>query len=375
MGPVVNRRIALTTPRYPPFVGGTETHVFEVGRRLAGQGFEVSVLTTDPRGDLAPVSRQEEVTVRRFPVRPRSGDLCWAPRLLDAVRTGGFDLVHVQGAHTLLAPTVLSAAQRAGIATVITFHTGGHSSRIRSALRGAQWRTLRHRLRAADAMVAVSEHERATFARAAACDHGSIRLIRNGTVALPVGGGPSQFSGEPLVVSVGRLERYKGHQHAMAAVAELRRRRPGVRLVVVGRGRYEKQLRRLAKRLGIDGTVSFASFDHEDRGGLGALISASDVVLLMSEYEAHPVAVAEALGLGRRVVVAEAPGLSELGGHDLVTVVDPACGPSRLAAVIEEQADAPAGTAPVLPTWDDTAAELAALYAEVLERRPAPARR
>jgi len=362
----MSMRLALTTPRYPPLLGGTETHVYEVGRRLAASGHDVTVLTTDPHGTLPVSEVHEGVTVRRFAARPRNGDLCWSPDLLAAVGSGGFDLVHVQGAHTLLAPTVLRAARGAGVPAVVTFHTGGHSSRLRSSLRSVQWRALRRGLRGAAALVAVSEHEVGIFARAAAIDPARIHVIRNGCDPLPVAGTPPLFSGQPLIVAVGRLERYKGHHRLIAAMAELLPRRPEAHLVLVGRGTYEDQLRKQAERLGVGPAVSFTSFDHQARDGLGALVSAAHVVALLSDYEAHPVAVLEALALGRRVLVADAPGLSELAPYELVTVVDPAWGPGALAHALEETAEAPAAPAPALPTWDDTTSALGRLYDDVL---------
>ena len=43
----------------------------------------------------------------------------------------------------------------------------------------------------------------------------------------------------------------------------------------------------------------------------------------MSDYEANPVAVMEALALGRKVVVADTSGLSELASEGLATAVPP----------------------------------------------------
>ena len=52
-------RVLLVAARYIPYVGGLETHVFEVGRRLAVAGVEVTVLTTDVSGTLPTVEKFE----------------------------------------------------------------------------------------------------------------------------------------------------------------------------------------------------------------------------------------------------------------------------------------------------------------------------
>ena len=326
------------------------------------------MLTTDVSGRLAPHEADGALVVRRFPARPRHGDLHVSPALAREVARGGYDLVHVQGMSTFLPPMVLRAAQRAGIPTVATFHTGGHSSRVRSAIREAQWRTLRPLLRRSSALVAVCAYEVEVFARRLGVDPGAIRLIRNGAEALPVRAastGSVAVSGSPLICSVGRLERYKGHHRLIAAVPALLELAPDAHLVVVGRGAYERQLRRLVVRLGVSRAVTFTAFDSDERGALGDLVRASDVVALLSDYEANPVALMEALALGRKVVVAATSGLSELAAEGLATAVAPDAAPGALAAVLCRVAGEPEPLAPALPTWDACVEELLGVYAAV----------
>src|ERR1700730_803254 len=77
---------------------------------------------------------------------------------------------------------------------------------------------------------------------------------------------------------------------------------PDAHLAVIGRGPFEHELRRLVARLQVEHAVTFTSFDATQREALGALVRSCDVVALMSDYEAHPVAVMEAVALERKVV-------------------------------------------------------------------------
>lgn len=358
----------MVTPRFPPEVGGTETHVREVARRIASRGVDVTVLTTDVSGGLPPVEQQGQLLVRRFSARPRATDLYASPRLARQVAEGGYDLVHVQGIHTLVPPLALVAAERARTPTVVTFHTGGHSSRLRAANRGAQWRALRPLLRRSRALIAVCSYEVEVFTDRLGLDRAAIRLIRNGAEPLPLEDSAPAVSGRPLVCSVGRLERYKGHQRLIAAMPWLLATAPAAHLAVVGRGAYERHLRRLAARLGVEHAVTFMAFDTTDRSGLGTLVRSSDVVALMSDYEAHPVAVLEALALGRKVVVAATSGLTELADEDgAVTTVPLDTRPAALAAVLGRVARAPAPPPPVLRTWDDCATDVLEVYRQAVE--------
>ena len=356
----------MVTSQYSPHLGGVETHVNEVARRMAARGLDVTVLTTDLQGELPPVEHDGGLTVRRYPAWPSSADLYISPGLVRQVGGGGYDLVHVQGVNNFLPPLALVSAQRAGVPTVATFHTGGHSSRLRTMVRGAQWQALRPLLRRTKGLVAVCHFEVEAFARRLGLEPERIRLIRNGAEPLPVGDSVPEISGSPLVCSVARLERYKGHHRLIAAMPALLDVAPGARLAVIGRGSFEPQLRRQVARLHVDHAVAFTSFDASQRQALGTLLKSSDVVALMSDYEANPVAVMEALALGRKVVVADTSGLSELASEGLATAVAPKASPRELAEVLARVAALPDPTPPRLPTWDDCTDQLLALYEEIV---------
>lgn len=362
-------RVAMVASRFPPFLGGIETHVAEVASRMATRGPEVTVFTTDLSGRLAPCEKQGALTVRRFRAGPRRTDLHASPTLVRELVNSSYDLVHVQGLHTLLPPMTLAACQHAGIPTVVTFHTGGHSSRLRTAIREPQWQMLRPLLRRSSALIAVCDYEVEQFARRLKVDPQKIRLIRNGAEPLPVDGSPSPVTGSPLISSVGRLERYKGHHRLIAAMPALLEMAPDARLVVVGRGSYERQLRRLVIRLGVERAVTFTSFDAANRAALGTLIRSSDIVALLSDYEANPVALMEALALGRKIVVADTSGLSELASEGLAIAVPPKAPPTELARTLIDVAAAMSPNSPALPTWEHCVDQLLRVYAEIVPTR------
>ncbi len=62
-------KIAQVCPRYKPHIGGVETVVEEISRRLAAQGHDVSVITTDPARSLPGEETIDGVKVYRFPAR------------------------------------------------------------------------------------------------------------------------------------------------------------------------------------------------------------------------------------------------------------------------------------------------------------------
>ena len=73
-----------------------------------------------------------------------------------------------------------------------------------------------------------------------------------------------------------------------------------------------------------------------------------------------------ALGRGTRALVADTSGLSELGTAGLATTIDLEASPQEIAAAVLTLAAAPPVSSPAIPTWDDCADQLHALYREVV---------
>jgi glycosyltransferase involved in cell wall biosynthesis len=363
-------RVAMITSRCFPYMGGIETHVHEVVPRLVDRGVEVEVLTSDPSGKLDRSEVVDGALVRRFGAWPAGRDYYFCPDLLRYLSAGRYDVVHVQGVHNLLAPTALAVATHKKMPTVLTFHTGGNSSALRTRLRTAQWRMIAPILGRTTQLIAVCEYEAGLFRRALGRRVGDIALVRNGSEPLPVE--PSAdigVSGSPLIVSVGRLERYKGHHRVVVAMSALTQLAPEAKLAIVGSGPYEAELRRLVAEQALDEQVVFKTFAPIERGALGSLVASADLMVLMSEYEAHPVAVMEALALGRDVLCADTSGLSELETAGLIRTAPLLSPPDDLARrMLEVSAEHRWRLAPPqLPSWDDCASALYEVYEKVVK--------
>ena len=173
-------RLLMVTPRYFPLMGGVETHVHEVARRLARRGVDVTVLTTNPAGELPSVEDVEGVTVRRVRAWPANRDYYFAPEIGRIVQEGEWDLVHLQSYHTLVAPITMAAARRAHVPYVVTFHPGGHTSQLRNRLRGVQQLLLRPLLAGAERLIAVARFELEMFSRRLHLPHEKFVHIPNG---------------------------------------------------------------------------------------------------------------------------------------------------------------------------------------------------
>ncbi|NPV65888.1 MAG: glycosyltransferase family 4 protein [Anaerolineae bacterium] len=361
-------RVLQVTARYLPLVGGTEMHTYQVASRLATSGIDVTVLTTDRGGQLLPVEEIAGVSVRRVRAWPSGRDYYFAPDLIPVITEERWDVVHCQGYHTLVAPLAMLAALRARIPYVLTFHSGGHSSRLRQALRGAQIGLLRPLLVRASRLIAVSEFERRHFSALLRLPAGRIVVIPNGSDLPRL---PRQPAAVParLIVSVGRLERYKGHQRVIAALPGVLAHQPEARLQIVGSGPYEPELRRLAAKLGVAERVEIGAISGADREAMARLLASAGVVALLSDYESQGLGATEALSLGCPLLVNDASALSDLTRYPLVRAVPPDAGPEAVARALLEllalEREANAGGI-VLPTWEACTADLLALYQSIV---------
>ena len=355
----------LVAARYLPFTGGVELHVHEVGRRVAALGAAVTILTTDPSGALPRRESSEGVEVIRVPAWPRKRDYYVAPSLFRYIRPQAWDVVHVQGYQTFVAPLAMAAARRSGLPYVLTFHGGGHSSAVRNGLRPAQLALLRPLLARAARLVAVAPHEVELYARRLRLPKERFVVISNGS-DLPLEDAADVPRQQSLIASIGRLERYKGHHRVIEALPSLLKIRPDARLWVAGNGPDEAALQETARRLGVAERVDIRAVPVGERGELARELARVKVVVSMSEFETQPIAMLEALSLGCRLVVARSPGLESLADSGLARGIAADSGPAEIAGAVAAELDRPSpDEPPALPTWDDCAEALHRLYASV----------
>lgn len=285
-------KIVQVTPRYPPHVGGVETHVKEISERLVERGHEVTVVTADAGSDVPNRSVRNGVIVRRCRGFAPGGAFHLAPGITPVVRRSGADVVHAHNYHSL---PMLFAALGADAPLIVTPHYHGTSaSRLRNRLLRLYRPLGKWAQRRADAVIAVSEWE--------------CRQLRDDFVVtpdiIPNGLQTEVFRAakpvdheRPYLLCVGRLEEYKGVQHVIRALPDL----PEYDLYVVGSGNYQAKLRDIARTFGVEDRVEFFGYVDSDR--LPSLYTGSTVYLLLSKFEAYGMTVAEALASGTPCVV------------------------------------------------------------------------
>lgn len=103
---------------------------------------------------------------------------------------------------------------------------------------------------------------------------------------------------EIILISVGRLIKRKGYEYAIQAVSKLPHQ--NVKYLIIGDGPEEKNLKDLAKQLGVEDTVKFLGFVPEDKKF--QYLSISDIYVLSSLHEGFGICLLEAMYCGLPIV-------------------------------------------------------------------------
>jgi glycosyltransferase involved in cell wall biosynthesis len=358
--------VLMVTPRYFPYMGGLETHVHEAGRRLVGSGVDVTLLTTVPHTSPTPLPNEEVIEgmrIIRVHAWPPQRDYYVAPEIYSIIKRGRWDLVHCQGCHTFVPPLAMLAAKKARLPYIVTFHSGGHSSPLRTGIRGIQWKLLRPLLAGASKLIGVSHFEADYFRDLLRLPAELFSVIPPPSTLPDLMQLPMRTSIEPLIISVGRLERYKGHQRLITALPKIREQRPDSRLLILGAGPYEATLRELARKVGVSEHVEIRAIPGNDRQTMAELLSQATLLALLSEYEAHPAVVEEALALQCPVLVANTSGMRELAEQGFARAVSLNSTPEEIAKAALHQIEEPLLPAQLaLPTWEDSTRKLLTVY-------------
>ncbi len=117
----------------------------------------------------------------------------------------------------------------------------------------------------------------------------------------------------PLLLYVGRLRILKGIHYLLYAMADIIKKYPNAKLLVIGGGAGEKDMHILTNKLGIGNNVLFGGrFSNEQ---LPEFYAAADIVIVPSTHEGFPLVVLEAMASGKPVVASNISGIPEAIKH------------------------------------------------------------
>jgi 1,2-diacylglycerol 3-alpha-glucosyltransferase len=395
-------RVALTTESYLPYVSGVTVSVDALARGLGALGHEVRVIAPRPARGSQPESvgssgPEPDIAWLDSYQLPRLAPPAfrmpwpnpWARALREAERWRP-DVVH---AHSPFVTGLLARdlARRTRAPLVFTHHTRfaayghylGPLARPGSALTDAYLRRFWERCAAivapstdlADEIRArlTDEHRERVHVVPTGIDVDGIRALRPAESRVEAG-----WPSDALVVAtLGRLAPEKSVDVILDAAAVLFERAPAARLLVIGGGPSEDEVRARAAAFG--GRVHLTGA----RPRLEALarLRAADLFAFASRTETQGLVLAEALAAGLPAVAIQAPGVADSvrdGIDGRIVVAEPASTrAARLASALVELAEDEARRTQMAARARDDAgrfalpvrvAEIEAIYQDVAAR-------
>lgn len=131
----------------------------------------------------------------------------------------------------------------------------------------------------------------------------------------------------PILINVASLRAIKGQQYLLRAFEKVRRR-VECRLVILGQGEKEKELKNLAKSLGVSRDVAFLGFQENPF----KFMKGASVFVLSSLCEGLPLVLLEAMAVGTPVISTDCPsGPREIIKHSQNGLLVPARDVTSLA--------------------------------------------
>jgi glycosyltransferase involved in cell wall biosynthesis len=380
-------KILLLTQRFPPALGGVETHVRHLAEGLTQHGDDIEVLTTDLRTD-SPLERLPEedgefpypvhrVRAIKAAVLPHAlGNV--SPSMIGHVLSGHWDVVHghAYGFFPTFAASLGGLLDRSAL--VLTPHSdpGRPSLEKRAFDRVVPLVTLRQ----AHRVIALTELEAGHLERLGVA-RGRIAVIPNGVDMAEFAWGPNRVrdgDGTSVLFAGRCYPDQKGLEVLMHAVSQLPREM-AVHLRIVGEdwGGYAV-VRDLARRLGIEDRVTLVGM--LERSQLLDEFRRADVFVLPSLFDSFPIAILEAMAAGLPVIATRVGGVPEvvLDGETGL-LVEPG-DPKRLASAIEALASDEGARREMgkrgraraqLFSWDEVIARTRRVYAEAVNGRAA----
>jgi glycosyltransferase involved in cell wall biosynthesis len=163
-------------------------------------------------------------------------------------------------------------------------------------------------------------------------------VIPNGIDTAPLLRLPASDAEPPTIGTYARLWPQKRVDRILHAAEGLAREGRAFDLKILGEGPTRDQLEGLARRLGLDERVTFAS----DPGGPVQAMPLLDIFVLSSDQEAFPLTPMEAMAAARPVVATRVGAVAEIVEHEVTgLLVDPR-DDSALVAALRRLLDEPA---------------------------------
>ena len=113
---------------------------------------------------------------------------------------------------------------------------------------------------------------------------------------------------KPCILNIARLDAQKNHKRLIEAFMIVSRTFPDTKLVLVGEGELQHDMKKQVEKVGLSGKVFFEGFQDDIPGYL----EEADIFCLSSDYEGMPMTLIEAMASGMPIVSTNVGGIPDM---------------------------------------------------------------
>ena len=312
-------KVLMVISQFYPIIGGAEKQAQLLAQKLIKKGIDVNIVTGRWKFRTARKERINGIPVfRNFAF--------WGMFGIKGIRTIGaliymmslglflllhkerYDLIHV---HQVLYPAFVSALIAKGIFNkpiLMKMGCSGLTGDIINIKRFPFGRfQLKYLMKKVDLLVTVNHEGRDEF-KAIGFPESKIHYIPNGIGPPP--DGKNDYDEARTFITTVRLDPQKGIDILLKAWHKVTFEQKGLKLIILGQGPRESELKALAKALRIEESVQFAGLVSN----VGDYLEKADIFVLPSRAEGMSNALIEAMSFGLSCIATKISGNTELMG-------------------------------------------------------------
>ncbi len=343
-------RILLLSDIFPPRTGGSGRWFWEIYSRLPREAVRIAAGESSAADEF---DRTHDLSVTRMPIEMRARGLrplgnlkhylkmAWRVRRL--VKREGVTAIH---AARNLPEGFIAYLVRRMRGTPYSCYVHGEDIGVSATSRELAWMT-RRVFKRADFVIANSQNTRRMLLNQWGLPESKVRLLYPGVDTKRFVPAPSDevvrerlgWSGRTVLLTVGRLQKRKGHDMLIRALPAIRARHPSVLNAIVGEGEEQASLEALAKSLEVADQVQFLGEIADDR--LRECYQQCDLFALPNraigaDVEGFGMVLLEAQACGRPVLAGASGGTAETMRVPETGHVVPCDTPEPLAEAIND---------------------------------------
>lgn len=308
-------RIAQITPYFHPHLGGVESHVRDLSRKLVDLGHEVEVITSMYESGLSNIEVLDNFTVHRLPTRAVIAKTPLISNMKGFLESRNYDIIHAHSPPPLTSYYSAKFCRKTGIPFIYTYHCDMEIPIAGGKYIVSLYRILfeKKTIRWSDALICTTQSyaatSRSTWDRSFdvipnAVDIDFFRPGIDGTRIRE----RHHLQGKTIVMFVGRIVHHKGIE---SLIMSAKHTDDPIRYLIVGDGEDKERLMRMAREVDEERITFTGPVPREE---LLEYYAAADMLILpsLSRLEAFGIVGLEAMASGKPVVLSRIPGVSEV---------------------------------------------------------------